>query len=261
MDTADRDPRRAWNAGAEAYIDFVDSGADYYRHLVHGPALLAACGDVGGLAVLDLGCGHGYFSRQLASAGASVTAIDVSDDLLATALARESKDPAGITYLRADATRLGDSFAVASFDLATACMSLQDTGDPAAALAEAARVLRPAGRLVFSVPHPCTTAGVRAWQRDGDGRKTALCLDRYFDTGPAVCEWNMARLKYAWATPYHRLTFEEWSDRIYDAGLVVRRIREPRPDATLLAECPDLEDCYRMPFFLIFDVAKAGDKG
>jgi ubiquinone/menaquinone biosynthesis C-methylase UbiE len=206
---------------------------------------------------LDLGCGHGYFSRQLAAAGASVTGVDVSDDLLAAAVATEGKNPAGIAYMRADATRLDDRFAVASFDLVTACMSLQDTGDPTAALAGAARLLRSAGGFVFSVPHPCTTTAVREWQRDREGRKVILCLDRYFDTGPAVCNWNMARLKYSWATPYHRLTLEEWSSAISDAGFLVRRIREPRPDAALVAACPDLADCYRMPFFLIFDVVKA----
>jgi ubiquinone/menaquinone biosynthesis C-methylase UbiE len=256
MNPTDLDPRQAWNAGAAAYIDFVDSGADYYRHLVHGPALLAACGDVRGLTVLDLGCGHGYFSRQLAAAGARVTGVDISDDLVATAVAREVKDPAGITYLQADATHLDGRFAVDSFDLVTACMSLQDTGDPQAALTEAARILRSAGRFVFSVPHPCTTTAVRTWQRDPDGRKIAICLDRYFDTGPAVCDWNMARLKYPWATPYHRFTLEEWSTRIANAGFAVRSIREPRPDAAQVAALPDLDDCYRMPFFLILDAAK-----
>ena len=38
------DARQAWNSGADAYIQYVESGADYYRHLVHGPGLFAACG-------------------------------------------------------------------------------------------------------------------------------------------------------------------------------------------------------------------------
>ena len=89
MDPADLDPRDSWNAGADAYVHFVDSGADYYRHLVHGPALLQACGDVRGLRVLDVGCGHGYFCRQLAAGGAVVTGVDLSDELIAAAVARD----------------------------------------------------------------------------------------------------------------------------------------------------------------------------
>jgi SAM-dependent methyltransferase len=261
MDPAELDARRAWNAGADSYIHFIDSGADYYRHLVHAPALLVACGDVRGLTALDLGCGHGDFSRRLAAAGATVTGADLCDNLLAAAVAREQEKPLGIAYVRADATGRIDRFADGSYDLATASMSLQDIADPAAALSEAARVLRPGGRFVFSVPHPCTTIAVRYWQRDGEGKKLALCLDRYFESGPAVCDWNMARLKYPWRTPYRRFTLTEWSDLTQGAGFMLRRIHEPRPDAALVAANPDLEDCYRMPFFLIFDAVKTGRHG
>jgi ubiquinone/menaquinone biosynthesis C-methylase UbiE len=258
MDPTELDAREAWNDGADSYIEFVDSGADYYRHLVHAPALLTACGDVRGLTALDFGCGHGDFSRRLAVAGGNVTGVDLCENLLAAAVAREQEEPLGIAYVGADATRRMDRFANASFDLATASMSVQDMSDPAAAISEAARVLRPGGRFVFSVPHPCTTIAVRYWQRDGDGKKLALCLDRYFDSGPAVCDWNMARLKYPWRTPFHRFTLTEWSGLIHRAGFTLRCIHEPRPDAALVDANPDLEDCYRMPFFLVFDAVKTG---
>ena len=54
---SDDDARAAWNEGTQAWEAFVESDADYYRHDVHGPALLAVCEHVDGLAVLDLGCG------------------------------------------------------------------------------------------------------------------------------------------------------------------------------------------------------------
>jgi hypothetical protein len=38
---------------------------------------------------------------------------------------------------------------------------------------------------------------------------------------------------------------------------VIRGLHEPRPDAALVAKHPNLEDCARMPFFLIFEIAKA----
>jgi 2-polyprenyl-3-methyl-5-hydroxy-6-metoxy-1,4-benzoquinol methylase len=94
------DARAAWNEGARAWEEFVESGADYYRHEVHGPALLAVCEPVASLDVLDLGCGQGFFSRQLAKRGAQVVAIDIAEELLAFALKHEKQEPLGITYHR-----------------------------------------------------------------------------------------------------------------------------------------------------------------
>jgi ubiquinone/menaquinone biosynthesis C-methylase UbiE len=256
MEPPELDARAAWNAGADAFIQFVETGADYYRHLVHGPALLAACGEVRGGSALDLGCGQGYFSRLLARAGATVTGIDLSDKLLARALELEAAEPLGITYLQMDAVQLGTRLEEASFDLVTGCMSLQDMADVAPVLSGARRVLRPGGRVVFSVPHPCTDPPVREWKRDERGNKLALCLDRYFDSGPAVCHWVMSRLKYHWRTPFRRYTLTEWSGLIRDAGFIIQRLNEPRPAAELVAAHPELEDCSRMPFFLIFEILK-----
>ena len=88
---SDDDARAAWNEGAEAWEAFVESGDDYYRHEVHGPALLAACEPVDGLAVLDLGCGQGYFSRLLARRGAQVIGIDIADQAIAYARQHEPR--------------------------------------------------------------------------------------------------------------------------------------------------------------------------
>ncbi len=251
------DARAAWNAGAAAYAHFLDSGADHYRHLVHGPGLLAACGDVAGLDALDLGAGHGYFSRLLARAGARVTGVELSDALHALAVERDAAEPLGVRYLRLDATRIGEAFATESFALVTGCMSLQDMADPAAVLAASCRVLRPGGRAVFSVPHPCTDTPTRRWARDGSGRKEALVLARYFETGPAVCSWDMPRLVAHWRTPYRRFTLTEWSAMIHAAGLSIRSLTEPRPDPALVARRPELEDCALMPYFLVFELVKA----
>src|SRR5256885_2382549 len=126
MDPFEPDAREAWNAGAEAYTRFVESGADYYRHLVHGPALLEACGEVRGQKALDLGCGQGYFSRLLAGAGAAVTGIDLSDALVARAAELEAAEPLGVTYLRMDAAEIASRFEPGAYDLVTGCMSVQD---------------------------------------------------------------------------------------------------------------------------------------
>jgi SAM-dependent methyltransferase len=256
MTFSDSDARVAWNEGAVAWDAFVESGADYYRHEVHGPALLAICEPLKGQRVLDLGCGQGYFTRQLARRAAQVIGIDVADELIALATDRESDQQLGIDYRKLSAAAVVDHWAPGTFDLVAACMSLQDMANMRGALRGAFTVLRPGGRMVFSVPHPATDTAFREWERDGAGRKRYLKVDRYFETGPSVCRWSMPRLRYHWSTPCWRLTLSEWTAHVTDVGFAILRLQEPRPTAAQVAANPNLDDCRRVPFFLILDLWK-----
>jgi 2-polyprenyl-3-methyl-5-hydroxy-6-metoxy-1,4-benzoquinol methylase len=256
MSFSDADAAKAWSAGAAAFDTFVESGADYYRIEVHGPALLASCEPVRDRAVLDLGCGQGYFSRQLASRGATVDAVDISPELLVHAKAREARQPIGIRYHLLSAADVATNWPAGHFDLVAACMSIQDMADVPRTLHASAAVLRDDGRMVFSVPHPVTDPMFREWEYDAAGRKLSLKLDRYFDTGPGVCDWNMPRLTAHWSSPCWRHTLSEWTQMVRDAGFVIRNLHEPRPTAEQVAANPRLDDCSRMPYFLIFDLSK-----
>ena len=51
-----------------------------------------ACGDVAGLTVLDLGCGTGRHTQWLADGGATVTAVDFSEEMLSKARCKEEAE-------------------------------------------------------------------------------------------------------------------------------------------------------------------------
>ena len=68
--------RESWDRAADAYAQGQASGRDYYRYEFLGPEQVAICGDVGELRLLDVGCGNGYFAREMAQRGARVTAIE-----------------------------------------------------------------------------------------------------------------------------------------------------------------------------------------
>ncbi len=246
------DARAAWNDAAEPWDDFVESGADFYRAEVHGRALLAVCGDVGGRRVLDLGCGQGWFTRQLAGAGAEVVGLDIADQAVAKAAERAGT---GQGFVVADAGRAGDLFRPGTFDLVTSCMALQDMPDPAGALAGAAGL---APRVVFSIAHPGTDTPSREWVRDDHGRKLALRIDRYFDAGHDDLRWEMPRLLRPFTTPRWQLPLQDWSGMVAAAGLVIARLHEPRPTEAQVAARPELDDARRLPYFLIFDCAVRG---
>ncbi len=138
-----------------------DSVADFYETFApdryDDPAMLALLrllGDVGGLSVLDMACGHGRLTRELARRGANVTGVDLSIALLDKARAAERAMPAGITYIHADAAN-ASLLGAARFDVVTCSFGLSDIDDLAGVAASVARVLRPGGRFVFSIIHPC----------------------------------------------------------------------------------------------------------
>lgn len=99
-----------------------------------------------GKRVVDIGCGAGTLARRLVDAGARVTGIDPG----AAALARAR---AAVPEARFEAAT-GEAlpFPDASFDGAVMLNSLHHIPNPAAALAEAARVLAPGGLLVVVEP-------------------------------------------------------------------------------------------------------------
>ena len=120
------------------------------------PFLLDWCEPVASRAVLDLGCGEGYFARKLAQRGAGrIEGIDLSSEMIARALEQEADQPMGIHYSVGDAPRL-QRFAPASFDLAVAVFLFNylDREETTSTLGEVFRVLRPGGTFVFAVPHP-----------------------------------------------------------------------------------------------------------
>jgi len=93
--------------------------------------------------LLDAGCGAGMFIRLAADRGADVHGLDASEGLLAHARSRVP----GAPLLQGDLEQL--PYEEASFDIVTGFNSFQYAARPAAALAEARRVVVPEGRVLL----------------------------------------------------------------------------------------------------------------
>ena len=108
---------------------------------------LRVLGDVRGLEVGELACGTAYFSAWLARAGASVVAVDLSGEQLATARRLQRQHGPVFPLVQADAERV--PLTSGQFDLVVSEHGVAAWCDPERWLPEAARLLRPGGRLVF----------------------------------------------------------------------------------------------------------------
>ena len=246
--------RESWDRVADAYAENQATGRDHYRYAFFGPAQLALCSEVRGLSVLDVGCGNGYFSRALARLGARVCGIDISPRMIEHAKQQEKTEPLGIGYQVLDAASLPAGFAPQSFDMATSCMALQDMPGIEKVLRGVHALLRPGCRFVASITHPCTDTPHRVWERDENGAKQWLCVDRYFESGPFEFTWD------GWGpgfkTEGFRAPLENWFGWILDAGFQLRAFKEPRPTGDALRKHPDLEDAGRVPYFILFDLVR-----
>ena len=108
--------------------------------------------DLDGLDTIELGCGTGYVSSWLARRGARPVGIDNSEGQLATARALQQEF--GIDFELVHGNAEQTPFDDASFDFAISEYGASIWCDPYKWIPEAARVLRPGGRLVFLVNTP-----------------------------------------------------------------------------------------------------------
>jgi SAM-dependent methyltransferase len=120
-----------------------------WRFYVERYTLLRLIGDLSGLAVLDLACGEGYYTRELRHRGAArVVGVDASEGMIRLAREEEARKPLGIEYRVQDARSLDGA---EPFDLVVAAYLLNyaSTGEELGQMCAAiARALKPAGRFV-----------------------------------------------------------------------------------------------------------------
>jgi SAM-dependent methyltransferase len=150
-----------------------------------------------GARALDLACGSGRYLRALAERGAEVIGLDLSPEMLGRAAGL------GRPLARGDMVRL--PFAAAAFDLVVCGLAVGHAPALGPVLAEAARVLRPGGALLYSDFHPLAAlSGLERTFRAADGRQ--------------------------YAVEHHLHLYEDHHAACLAAGLSIAAVREPRLD-------------------------------
>lgn len=223
-----------------------DAIADFYVTGFHSiddsvsRALLDLLGPVCGLRVLDAACGHGLITRELARRGADVTGVDLSENLLKRAQYSERSEPLAIRYILGDISA-ADTLEKTEFDAVTCNFGLSDIDDLDGAITSVAATLRPGGRFVFSILHPCFLG-------DGDHISGAWPTDgRYYDEGHWTARGAHSTLRSQVGANHRMLS--TYLNTLSAHGLLVDRVAEPEP-------APDWDRAHRADRMPVFFVAR-----
>ena len=193
------------------------------------PLTLALIGEVQGQRALDVGCGTGRYCALLAQRGATVSGVDPSQGMLEQA---RRKIGGGRRFEVYQGTLEEAGFADEEFDLVVSALALSHLPALEPTLREAARVLKPGGRMVISDIHPF-------WPVSGHD------YVEFFD--PTGQEYRIAQ---------HPHLIEEYWRVFGRLGLRVEDIREPRIEGRLVEEFPSLREYEGVPLALILKARK-----
>jgi SAM-dependent methyltransferase len=204
----DDDATERWAAGEVAW--------GLFSHPEATLGLLGGDAGLRGARVLELGCGTAYLSAWLARAGAHPVAADLSHDQLLTAHRCQRRHGPGFPLLECAGEQL--PLAAGGFDLVVSEYGAAPWCEPARWLAEAARVLRPGGRLVFLTNSPLVAMCVPA--------EGGFAGDRLL-RGPD----ELRRVEWPGGGVEHHPGHGEWIRELGAAGFVVDALHElhPRP--------------------------------
>ena len=193
--------------------------------------------DLAGRDAIELGCGTAYVSAWLARRGARPVGVDVSAEQLATA--RRLQQRHGLSFPLHEVSAEHLPFADESFDHAISEYGACLWADPRLWVPEAARVLRPGGRLTFLTNG---TILMLCMPDDVDAKTTERLVRPYF--GMHRFEWPDSP-----EVEFH-LGYGDWIRLLRASGFEVEDLVElrPGPDAKAVFEgiC-DLEWARRWP--------------
>lgn len=220
-----------WNANAEWWDDRIGDGNDFQLILIE-PAVHRLLDARRGERVLDVACGAGRFSRQLAERGACVVAVDQSERFIDRAR-RRTAPGVSIDYRVLDATDRPALLALGGgrFDKAVSNMALMDMPRIEPLMQALFQLLKPGGCFVFSVIHPIFQAAdsmrfVECYD-DQDGRvayRNGIKVSQYLTPRARQGEGIVGQPE---AQYYFHRPLRVLLGTAFQAGLVMNGLEEP----------------------------------
>lgn len=222
-ETAGRD--QAWRGENARWYDAVvgEGGSQYQEQLIF-PGALRLLSLKRGEQLLDVACGQGAFVRLTAQAGAAVTGVDLSPELIR--LAKERSKAVAARFMVGDARSLGERLKGVTFDAAVCLLAIQNMEPIEPVCAGLSVLLKPRGRLVLVLNHPAFRIPRQSeWGWD-EARKIAYRrVDRYLSPLEIPIQTHPGSRPGMTTWSFHR-PLQSYVMALTEAGFVINALEE-----------------------------------
>jgi ubiquinone/menaquinone biosynthesis C-methylase UbiE len=237
-----RGRRSSWDKVAEWYDGWVGKKGSHYHRTVAIPTVLELLTLKKGEHILDVGSGQGVLAPHVLKAGAHYTGVELSPRLLQ--LAREHHPKA--EFIQADARTMAEhqKLTHAHFDAAVFMLSIQDMDPLDDILAATTALLKPRGRLIIFMIHPCFRMPRQSgWGYDPGRKLTYRRIDSYLTPRRVPMKENQQGATFSFHRP-----LSDYVRVLSQSGLYINQLTE-LPDNPLRKGEPT-PDNQEIPLFM-----------
>ncbi len=197
--------------------------------------------------VLDAGCGFGDYTNYFVSLGALVDACDGSEEMIKLCKEKNPNvDVKKVNLLKKLSYK--DNY----FDFIFCNLVLMDIPDTTMFFKEASRMLKPNGKIFFTITHSAFYKG--SWVKDKNGKKIARTVENYLK--------HITIENHFWGKTfnYHR-PVSYYANELAKNNFCITKMLEPAPSDKLVKSFKDKDHSFKQnfPIFLCFEATKKED--
>lgn len=227
-----RDIVRQWDMVARLRAEQIRTGKDLSFNFVLVPTILQLSASSDFTSVIDIGCGTGFLTEQLASKAQRIIGIDMSEEMIKFAK-DQCIDVVNVEFKNSTIENFARNIKSPLFTLAISNMSLMTALNLDVVLQSIACVLRPGGHFVFTITHPCFWPFYHgyAYKEWFDYKKEVLIED--------VFRISLESPKDGIKTTHAHRPLEQYMVSLYKAGFAIDGICEPMPTRDIEVKYPE----------------------